>query len=79
MLFTASRTRHRGLTIKLVRRMKHTYPRAIRLVDGGFVDVEPLATHLLPLGRIAEAFDMVAGYEDGVIRAVIQVADEPGA
>jgi L-iditol 2-dehydrogenase len=78
MTFTASKARHRGLTIKLVRRMKHTYPRAIRLVEGGLVDVEPLATHLFPLERIAEAFDMVAGYEDGVIRAVIQVADEPG-
>ena len=78
MTFTASTSRHRGLTIKLVRRMKHTYPRAIRLVGGGLVDVKPLATHLFPLERIAEAFDMVAGYEDGVIRAVIQVTDEPG-
>lgn len=79
MLFTASITRHRGLTIKLVRRMKHTYPRAIRLVDGGFVDVEPLATHLFPLERIVEAFDVVTGYQDGVIRAVIRIGEEPGA
>jgi len=78
MTFTASTTRHKGLTIKLVRRMKHTYPRAIRLVQNGLVDVEPLATHLFPLVRIAEAFDIVAGYDDGVIRAVIQIAEEPG-
>ncbi len=79
MIFRASTARHRGLTIKLVRRMKHTYPRAIRLVEKGLVDVEALATHEFPLERIAEAFDMVARYGDGVIRAVIQVADDPGA
>ena len=31
--FTASTARRKGLTIKLVRRMKHTYPRAIALVE----------------------------------------------
>ncbi|HSR30206.1 MAG TPA: alcohol dehydrogenase catalytic domain-containing protein [Anaerolineae bacterium] len=71
----ASTVRHKGLTIKVVRRMKHTYPRAIRLVQSGLVDVKPLATHLLPLERIEEAFEMVAGYHDGVLRAVIQISE----
>jgi hypothetical protein len=39
------------------------------------VDVKPLATHLLPLEHIAEAFDMVAAYDYGVLRAVIQVSN----
>jgi L-iditol 2-dehydrogenase len=75
MTLTASTVRRKGLTIKLVRRMKHTYPRAIRLVQRGMVDVRPLATHLLPLERIVEAFEMVAAYQDGVLRAVIQVSE----
>jgi L-iditol 2-dehydrogenase len=75
MNMNASTVRRKGLTIKLVRRMKHTYPRAIRLVQSGMVDVKPLATHLLPLERIAEAFDMVAAYDDGVLRAVIQISN----
>jgi L-iditol 2-dehydrogenase len=74
MTFTASTTRHKGLTIKLVRRMKHTYPRAIRMVQTGMVDVKPLVTHTFPLERIAEAFEVVAAYDDGVLRAVIQVS-----
>jgi L-iditol 2-dehydrogenase len=74
MTMNASTVRHKGLTIKLVRRMKHTYPRAIRLVRAGQVDVKPLATHLFPLERIAQAFDMVAAYDDGVLRAVIQIS-----
>jgi L-iditol 2-dehydrogenase len=75
MTFTASVTRRKGLTIKMVRRMKHTYPRAIALVEKGLVDVKPLATHVFPLERIAEAFEIVANYDDGVLRAIIQLAD----
>jgi L-iditol 2-dehydrogenase len=73
--FTASIIRRKGLTIKLVRRMKHTYPRAIRLVDTGVVDVKPLVTHTFPLDRIVEAFEMVALYDDGVLRAIVQLSE----
>jgi L-iditol 2-dehydrogenase len=55
--------------------MKHTYPRAIRLVQSGMVDVKPLVTHLFPLERIVEAFNMVDVYDNGVLRALIQVSD----
>lgn len=53
---TASVARRKGLTIKLSRRMKHTYPRAIRLVESGQVDVRSLITHRFPLEKVAEAF-----------------------
>jgi L-iditol 2-dehydrogenase len=54
--FTASVARRKGLTIKLSRRMKHTYPRAIRLVETGRVDAGGLVTLRFPLERTAEAF-----------------------
>lgn len=54
--FSASTARRKGLTIKLVRRMKHTYPRAIELVAKGLVDVRSLVTHRFPLEKTAEAF-----------------------
>jgi L-iditol 2-dehydrogenase len=76
MTFVAGIPRRKGLTIKMVRRMKHTYPRAIRLVEQGRVDVQSLATHTFPLERIAEAFDMVSAYDDGVLRAIIQISTE---
>jgi L-iditol 2-dehydrogenase len=57
--FQASVARRKGLTIKLVRRMKHTYPRAIRLVAEGLVDVRSLVTHRFPLDRTAEAFGVL--------------------
>jgi len=73
MTMTASVVRRKGLTIKVVRRMKHTYPRAIELVHSGSVDAARLATHLFPLDAVSSAFEVVNGYSDGVLRAVIQV------
>jgi len=54
--FSASVARRKGLTLKLARRMKLTYPRAIRLVESGQVDVRSIVTHRLPLERVTEAF-----------------------
>jgi L-iditol 2-dehydrogenase len=56
--FTASAARRKGLTIKIVRRMKHTYPRAIRLVSSGMVDVHSLISHILPFEQYPKAFDL---------------------
>jgi L-iditol 2-dehydrogenase len=54
--FRASTSRRKGLTIKIVRRMKHTYPRAIELIATGIVDVESIITHRFSLDEFAEAF-----------------------
>jgi len=56
--FPASIARRKGLTIKMVRRMKHSYPRAIALVEKKLVDVRSLVTHHFPLEKAAEAFDV---------------------
>jgi L-iditol 2-dehydrogenase len=61
--FSASTARRKGLTIKLARRMKHTYPRAIDLVTKGLVDVRSLVTHRFPLDRAVEAFQVAARRE----------------
>jgi L-iditol 2-dehydrogenase len=58
--FSASVARRKGLTIKLVRRMKHGYPRAIRLVERGQLEVGSLVAHTFPLERAVEAFDLAA-------------------
>ncbi len=54
--FSASTARRKGLTIKIVRRMKHTYPRAIDLVATGRVAVESIVTHRYTLDESSEAF-----------------------
>lgn len=69
--FTASMARRKGLTIKLVRRMKHTYPRAIELVSKGLVDVRSIVTHRFPLVEAREAF-RVAERREG-LKIIIEV------
>jgi L-iditol 2-dehydrogenase len=58
--FSASVARRKGVTLLLVRRMKDVYPRAIRLVEAGAVDLQSLVTHRFPLERVGEAFDVAA-------------------
>jgi len=69
--FTASTARRKGLTIKLVRRMKHTYPRAIKLVQSGLVDVRSLVTHRFKLENSAQAF-ATAERREG-IKVVVEI------
>jgi L-iditol 2-dehydrogenase len=69
--FSASTARRKGLTIKLVRRMKHTYPRAIELVSKGLVDVRSLVTHRFPLEQAGDAF-RVAERREG-LKIMIEV------
>jgi len=69
----ATAARRKGITIRLARRMKHVYSRAIRLAERNMVDLKCLVTHRYPLEQIAEAFDVVGGYKDGVVKALIEV------
>jgi L-iditol 2-dehydrogenase len=61
--FIASTARRKELTLQLVRRMRHTYPRAIELVTRGQVDVRSLVTHRFPLEQTGEAFAVAARRE----------------
>jgi L-iditol 2-dehydrogenase len=70
--FKHSTARRKGLTIVFSRRMKHCYPRAIRLVEQGKVDVRSLITHRFPLERAAEAFALNAMYKDNVVKVMIE-------
>jgi L-iditol 2-dehydrogenase len=73
-VFPAHAVRRKGLTIKYVRRMKHTYPRAIAMVRDGLIDLDSLITHRFALEEAAEAYRLVASYKDGVMKAVIEVS-----
>ena len=63
--FSAAVARRKGLTIKMVRRMKFTYPRAIQLVENGLVDVRSLVSFHFPLEQAQQAF-MVAQQREGL-------------
>ena len=68
--FNAAVARRKGLTIKMTRRMKHTYPRAVRLVESGVIDVRSIVTHCFPLRQVNEAFDLAQRREG--LKVVVQ-------
>jgi L-iditol 2-dehydrogenase len=59
-VFSACVARRKGLTFKLVRRMKFTYPQAIQLVASGKVDLKALVSHTFPIEAADEAFALAA-------------------
>ena len=68
-----STARRKGLTIAMCRRMKHTYPRAIALVESGRVDLASLISHRFPLSATAEAIRSAADHRDGVVKVIIDI------
>jgi L-iditol 2-dehydrogenase len=63
--------RRKGLTIRMSRRMKHTYPRAIALATSGQVDLDDLVSHRFELARTPEAYAMNMRYPDGLLKIVV--------
>ena len=61
----------KGLTIRFVRRMKHTFPRAIDLVRRDQVSLSALITHEFPLADVAEAFARADRRSPDIVKAVV--------
>ncbi len=71
--FPVDDLRHKEITVRNVRRQNDAVQEAIDLVADGRVKVKPLITHHFPFEKVPEAFDLVEGYRDGVMKAVIQM------
>ena len=67
-----STARRKGLTIRMARRMKHVYPRAIHLTEQGMVDLKGMISHRFPLEKTPEAFALNDAYADNVVKVVIE-------
>lgn len=65
--------RRKELTVINVRRQNHCVQEAIDLVVNGKADVEKMVTHHFILDESDTAFDVVAGYKDGAIKAMIDL------
>ena len=74
--FDVHTMRRKELTLQNVRRQRGCMAPAIRLVAAGQIDTAPLLTHRFPLEQIRDAFELVAGYRDGVIKAVIELSSD---
>jgi L-iditol 2-dehydrogenase len=65
--------RRKELTVINVRRQNHCVEDAIELVVSGKIDVEKMVTHHFSLEQTSVAFDIVEGYKDGAIKAMINL------
>jgi L-iditol 2-dehydrogenase len=77
VIFGIHRMRRNELTFKNVRRQRDCVKPMIEMIAAGQIDPRPLLTHRFSLERIAEAFDLVSRYGDGVIKAIIDVSNAP--
>jgi L-iditol 2-dehydrogenase len=73
--FEMNHMRRKELRILNVRRQNECVEKAIALALAATADLDKLATHHFSMGQTSEAFELVADYRDGVIKAMIHVGD----
>lgn len=69
--FRADTARRKEISIMHVRRQNGCMQPALDLLSRGRVDTDMLITHTFPFSQAKEAFDLVAGYKDGVLKALV--------
>jgi L-iditol 2-dehydrogenase len=71
--FPIHELRRKEITITNVRRQVHCMQRAVDLLARRRVNLDPMATHRFCLEETSQAFDVVANYRDGVMKAIISL------
>ncbi|MDD5063140.1 MAG: alcohol dehydrogenase catalytic domain-containing protein [Phycisphaerae bacterium] len=71
--FSIDKIRRKEITIVNVRRQNECTQAAIDMIADGKIDVDFMITHRFKLEQTQQAFDMVAEYRDGVIKALIEL------
>ncbi len=71
--FDSNQIRRKEIHIQNIRRQNETVQEAIDLLGSGRFNIGTLLTHRFPFEETQSAFDLVAKYGDGVVKAVIQL------
>ncbi len=71
--FSADQMRRKEITIINVRRQLNCTEEALELIDSGRIDLEPMSTHFFSFKDSEKAFQLVRDYEDGVMKAIIEM------
>ncbi len=71
--FSPDLMRRKEISIINVRRQNHCTAQAIDWIAQGKVNLDFMVTHRFNFDQTKEAFDLVAGYKDGVVKAIIKV------
>jgi len=71
--FDIHRMRRNEVAFFSVRRQANCMKPALEALEQGTIDANVLVTHHFPFERIADAFELVAGYRNGVIKAIVDI------
>jgi L-iditol 2-dehydrogenase len=63
--------RRKEISIINIRRQVHCTQKALDFLDSGQINMDSMATHHFQLEETHKAFDLVANYKDGVMKAII--------
>ena len=71
--FPMNELRRKEICIQNVRRQNESVNDSLQLLSDGKVNIKPWATHRFKLSETQKAFELVANYQDGVIKAMIDI------
>jgi L-iditol 2-dehydrogenase len=71
--FSADLMRRKELCIQNVRRQNETLHECLHLMQKGLLKADHWVTHRFKLAQCKDAFDLVASYSDGVVKAMIEI------
>jgi len=71
--FAIDKIRRKEITIINIRRQNRCTERAIDLVASGQIKPDFMVTHRFKLDTVQEAFELVAAYRDGVVKAMVEM------
>ncbi|MBN2138543.1 MAG: alcohol dehydrogenase catalytic domain-containing protein [Sedimentisphaerales bacterium] len=71
--FEACLFRRKEIELRNIRRQNGCVQAAMDLIGSGQADIDYMVTHRFELAEAKDAFDLVAAYDDGVIKAMIDV------
>jgi L-iditol 2-dehydrogenase len=71
----ADNMRRKEISLQFIRRQVDCVQPSLDLMESGLIRIDRMITHRFPFSGTKEAFDLVAGYRDGVMKAMIDFKD----
>ena len=68
---SVDKTRRKEITVRFVRRQNECTGKALDMMKSGKINISRMITHRSPFEKTTEAFDLVTGYSNGVMKAMI--------
>jgi L-iditol 2-dehydrogenase len=71
--FDVEKLRRKEISIQNVRRQNEVVEKTLEMISSGLMNPDRMQTHNFSLDEVGKAFELVAGYHDGVMKAMIHI------